>query len=58
MGRKTEEVLEMIPVFDEHGNPVSNFKNKNQSFMVLKNGQVICGEYTTKPFNAMKETFG
>ena len=58
MGRTAKEVLEMIPVFDEHGNPVSDFTNKNQHLMIDENGQAIRGADKTKPFNALKESFG
>jgi len=57
MFRTPKSVLDMIPVVDENGYPVSDFTNKNEPLMITKDGQLIRGENKNSAMNVMREYF-
>ena len=57
MFRTPKSVLDMIPVVDENGYPLSDFTNKNEPLMITKDGQLIRGENKNSAMNVMREYF-
>ena len=57
MGITPDEILEVIPVVNEAGDPDCDLSNKNQSFLVSKDGRLFRGEDNHSSMNLMKERF-